>query len=89
MRNSKSHTITLKKKLNKCKGTFYAYNDIQFRYGDVLDKREDILEIRCNVKLDGFILGDNYTTDFYCTKDNNEIMIRECVYQNSLFKLKE
>ena len=35
MRNSKIHTITLKKKLNKCKGTFYSYNDIQFRYGDV------------------------------------------------------
>ena len=89
MRNSKSHTITLKKKLNKCKGTFYAYNDIQFRYGDVLDKREDILEIRCNVKFEGCELGDNYTTDFYCIKDNNEVMIRECVYQNSLFKLKE
>ena len=86
MRNSKSHTITLKKKLNKCKDTFYAYNDIQFRYGDVLDKREDILEIRCNVKLESCELGDNYTTDFYCIKSNNEVMIRECVYQNSLFK---
>lgn len=61
---------TIKKKLNKCKNIFYAYNDIQFRYGEVLDKRSDIVEIRCNVKLDGFILGDNYTTDFYCIKDN-------------------
>ena len=86
MRNSKTRTKTIKKKLNKCKNIFYAYNDIQFRYGDVLDKREDILEIRCNVKLDGFILGDSYTIDFYCIKDNNEVMIRECVYQNSLFK---
>ena len=86
MRNTKTHSKTLKKKLNKCRGVFYAYNDIQFRYGEVLDKRNDIVEIRCNVKLDGFILGDNYTTDFYCIKDNNEIMIRECVYQNSLFK---
>ena len=85
MRNSKSHTITLKKKLNKCKGTFYAYNDIQFRYGDVLDKREDILEIKCNVRID-CELGNNYTTDFYVVKNDESIMIRECVYKKSLLK---
>ena len=86
MRNTKTHNKTIKKKLNKCKTIFHEYNDIQFRYVEVLDKRSDIALIRCNVKLEGFILGDNYTTDFYCIKDNNEIMIRECVYQNSLFK---
>ena len=50
---TKTHNKTIKKKLNKCKTIFHAYNDRQFRYGEVLDKREDILEIRCNVKLDG------------------------------------
>ena len=74
MRNTKTHNTTIKKKLNKCKTIFHAYNDIQFRYGDVLDKREDILEIRCNVKLEGCEPGDNYTTDFYCIKDNNKIV---------------
>ena len=61
----------------KTQTLFHAYNDIQFRYGEVLDKRSDIVEIRCNVKLDGFILGDNYTTDFYCIKTDNEVMIRK------------
>ena len=85
MRNSKAHTKTLKKKLNKCKTIFYAYNDVQFKYGDVLDNRKDIVEIKCNVKID-CELGDSYTSDFYCVKENVEIMIRECLYKNILLK---
>ena len=74
MRNTKTHNKTIKKKLNKCRTIFHAYYDIHFRYGDVLDKRSDIVEIKCNVKLIGCSLGDNYTTDFYCIKDNNEVI---------------
>ena len=85
MRNTKTHSKTMKKKLNKCRNIFYAYNDIQFKYGDVLDQRNDILEIKCNVKVN-CELGDTYTTDFYCVKTNGEIMIRECVYQSTLLK---
>ena len=43
MRNTKTHNKTIKKKLNKCRTIFHAYNDIQFRYGEVLDKREDTM----------------------------------------------
>ena len=43
--NVNTRTKTLKKKLKKCKNIFYAYNDIQFRFGDVLDNRSDVVEI--------------------------------------------
>ena len=51
MRNSKTRTKTLKKKLNKCKNIFYAYNELQYKYGNILDEREDVLEFKCNVKI--------------------------------------
>ena len=63
--------ITIEKKLNKCRTIFHVYNDIQFRYGEVLDKRSDIVEIRCNVKIVGYQLGDNYTTDFNLSQTNS------------------
>ena len=37
MRNSKTHSITLKRQLNKCKTTFYAYSELQYAYGSRLD----------------------------------------------------
>jgi len=85
MRNVNTRTKTLKKKLKKCKNIFYAYNDIQFRFGDVLDSRSDVVEIKCNVRID-CELGDNFTTDFYVVKNDGSIMVRECVYKNSLLK---
>ncbi len=51
MRNSKTRTKTLKKKLNKCKNIFYAYNELQYKYGNILDEREDVLEFKYNVKI--------------------------------------
>lgn len=56
MRNIKTRTKTMKKKLNKCKNIFYAYNDIQYKYGELLEERKDSVEIKCNVKID-FELG--------------------------------
>lgn len=52
MRNKNTHSITLKKKLNKCKAIFYAYNDLQFKYGDILDANNEIAEIKCNVPIE-------------------------------------
>ena len=64
MHNSNTRSKTIKKKLNKCKYTFYAYSDLQFHYGNTLDLNEDIIEIKCNVKLVGCDLGDSFTSDF-------------------------
>jgi hypothetical protein len=68
MRNSKTHSITLKRQLNKCKTIFYAFSEPQYAYGGRLDNDPEIAEIRCNVKLLGCTEGDKYTTDFYCIK---------------------
>ena len=86
MRNSKTHSVTIKKQLNKCKTVYTAYNDIQYAYGISLDNNNDIVDIKCNVKLIGCVEGEHYTTDFYCTKINGDIMVRECVDKNKLLK---
>ena len=78
MRSTKTHSKTLKKKLNKCKNIFYAYNDIQFRFGDVLDNRSDIVEIKCNVRID-CKLGNNYTIDLNKKNLNKLIILIEFV----------
>jgi hypothetical protein len=86
MRNSKTHSKTLKRRLSKCQTVFYAYNDIQYAYGIRLDSNQDVVDIKCNVKLVGCPEGEYYTTDFYCTKINGEIMVRECVDKEKLLK---
>lgn len=86
MRNSKSHTKTLKTKLKKSKNIFFAFNNVQFQYGKQLDLNEDVVEIKSNVKLIGCSLGDNFTSDFVCTKKNGELMVRECVIKDKLLK---
>ena len=86
MRNSKTHSLTLKRQLKKCKTVFQAFSELQYTYGAQLDHNPDIVEIRCNVKLIGCSEGDNYTTDFYCIKNNGEIMVRECVDKTKLLK---
>lgn len=85
MRNKKTHGVTFKKKLNKCKLVFFAHNELQYKYGDYLDANEEIVEIKCNVPIE-CELGDTYTTDFYCIKTNGEVLVRECVYKEKLLK---
>ncbi len=86
MRNKNTHSVTLKKKLNKCISVFYAYNNLQFKYGDILDANNDIAEIRCNVSIGECELDGAFTTDFYCIKTNGDILVRECVYKEKLLR---
>lgn len=74
MRNRKSHSLTLKKKLNKCKGVFRAFSELQFKYGDELESNDEVVEIKSNVVLEDCELGD-YTTDFVCVKSNGELRL--------------
>lgn len=48
----------------------------------MLQADNDIVEIRCNVLLE----GTEYTTDFVCTKTNQELRVRGCVYRTHLTK---
>ncbi len=86
MRNKNSHTVTIKKKLSKCRLIFFAYNDLQYKYGCQLDEDSQIAEIKCNVPLEKCELGNCYTTDFYCVKTNGDVFVRECVYKDKLLK---
>ena len=86
MRNTKTHTVVLKKKLTKCKDIFKAYSELQFKYGEQLERQSNIAEIKCNIPIDVPELEGSFTTDFYCVKSDGSIMVRECVYQDKLLK---
>lgn len=74
-----------KRKVEKCSDTFRAYNDIQYAYVNLLEKDDNIKEISCNVFLKDLTEGE-YTSDFVCTKSNDELMVRECVSRTHLTK---
>lgn len=44
-----------------------------------------VKEIRCNVLLEGLAEGE-YTSDFVCVKEDDTLMIRECVNRKFLMK---
>lgn len=84
MRNRNYKGRTEKRMLTKSKSVFKAYDPIQSAYADILEKRrDDIVEIRSNIVLDDFPMGD-YMTDFVCVKVNGDLMVRECVYRKLL-----
>lgn len=74
-----------KRTLSKCKDVCRTYDAVQFAYADMLESNRDIKEIRCNVLLDSLDEGE-YTSDFVCTKTNNDLMVRECVFRKHLAK---
>lgn len=86
MRNTNTKGKTMTRSLTKCNKRFIAYNEVQWAYAEVLEKDDDIAEIKCNVKLLGFELGDNYSTDFVCSKNNGELLIVETVPKKHLLK---
>ena len=71
--------------VSKSKEVCRTYRDIQKGYLDILQANDDIIEIRCNVILDGLEIGD-YTSDFVCVKSGNNLMVRECVNRKHLMK---
>ena len=74
-----------KRKLPKCNEVCKTYDAIQYAYADILASCEEVKEIRVNVLLDDLEDGD-YTSDFVCVRESNEIMVRECVMRNHLTK---
>lgn len=86
MRNGKTNSSsTFKKKIPKCTTTFFAYSNLQQRYGEILSTRDEVIEFKANVKLEGFSLGDHYTTDFLITTAKG-LQVRETLSRNQLFK---
>lgn len=74
-----------KRTVGKCKDVCKTYDTVQYAYSKILEQDSNIKEIQCNVLLDGLEIGD-YTSDFVCTKNDNLIMVRECVFKKHLSK---
>lgn len=74
-----------KKALSKCRDVCRTYDAIQSAYADMLQKDDTIVEIRCNVPLDGLPDGE-YTSDFVCVKTGGDLAVRECVQRKHLTK---
>lgn len=74
-----------KRTLPKCRGVCKTFNAIQYAYADILQNDGKIKEIKCNVLLEELPEGE-YTSDFVCTKLDNDLMVRECVFRKFLVK---
>ena len=74
-----------KQSLEKFTTVCKTYDPIQAAYANILVQNNDIVEIRCNVALDGEVCSE-YMTDFVCTKENGDLMVRECISRKLLPK---
>ena len=74
-----------KKGATKSKEVCRTYSALASAYLDLLEADTEIIEIRCNVLLDGLEEGE-YTSDFVCVKEDGELMVRECVFKKYLVK---
>lgn len=87
MRNTNSKVRCEKRQMSKCKGVVKTYNDLQYAFADMLEKDATIKEFVCNYPLSDFSLTDGkYTTDFYCTTTEGEIIVYECVFRKHITK---
>lgn len=74
-----------KRVLSKCQGVCRTYDSIQYAYACKLQDCPEIKKFQCNVPLEGLDIGE-YTSDFVCTKNDNKLMVRECVQRKYLTK---
>jgi hypothetical protein len=87
MRNSNTRARCTKKQLTKSNGVVRTYNDLQEKFADLLEQDENIKEFICNYPLTNFnIIDGKYTSDFYCTKNDGELVVYECVLRKHLAK---
>lgn len=87
MRNSNTRARCNKKQLSKAKGVVRTYNDLQDKFADILQTDDNIKEFICNYPLTDFpITEGKYTTDFYCTTIEGEVIVYECCFRKHLTK---
>ena len=51
MRNKNTHSLTIKGKLNKKKGVFVAFNQLQFKYKGSLNNKESLFYLKKYINL--------------------------------------
>ena len=74
-----------KRKIGKCAEVCKTYDAIQYAYADLLQASDEVKEIKCNILLDELDIGE-YTSDFVCTKTDEDLIVRECVFRKFLMK---
>ena len=74
-----------KRNVKKCEGVCRTYDELQYKFADLLSESADAQSFQVNVLLDGLELGA-YTSDFVATKTDGTLMVRECVYRDKLTK---
>lgn len=74
-----------KRMLDKCEEVCKTYDSIQYAYAEIISTNPNVAEFRCNVQLESLKEGE-FTTDFVCTKQDGDLMVRECVYRKFLDK---
>ena len=74
-----------KRVLGKCTEVCRTYDAIQYAYAVLMQASDEVVEIRCNVPLDGLEVGA-CTSDFVCTKADGDLMVRECICRKFLMK---
>ena len=83
MRKRDPKTRCVKRKLSKCNEVVKTFDNVQFAYADYLENNPDITSFKSNVPFDDKSIGD-FTTDFVCTKQDGDLMVRECVLRSNL-----
>ncbi|MBA4688112.1 MAG: hypothetical protein H2184_13220 [Candidatus Galacturonibacter soehngenii] len=73
----------VKRYIEKCEDVCKTYSPLQYDFTDLLNESEDIISFRCNVLLEGLAEGE-YTSDIVATKQDGNLMVRECVDRNKL-----
>ena len=73
----------VKKTISKAKGVCRTYDALQLAALDQLEADEKIVEVRCNVVLEGSE-WDMYTTDFLCRTIDGDLIAFECVFRKLL-----
>ena len=71
-----------KRAVKKCGTICKTFDPIQSAFVSILDNRNDIAEIQCNVELEGD--ASDFTTDIVAVMTNGELMVRECVSRKIL-----
>ena len=84
MRKKVQKSRCVKRTLDKMEGVCKAYDAVQNAYADVLVANEEVVNIRCNVWLEGLGEETEYTSDFVCTKKDGTLMVRECVFRDKI-----
>jgi len=84
MRNKNQKGRCEKRKLEKCEEICKTYDAVQYACADMLANQEEIIEIQCNVLLEGLDEKTEYTSDFVCRRENGDMLVRECVFRKNL-----